>query len=73
MFFFFFFVGELYDALDAQLSEERLKARLLIKELKRFRKTRQPNAVACLERTYSQCRGRTLAATAILLRCMVTI
>lgn len=25
--------GELYDALDAQLSEERLKARLLIKEL----------------------------------------
>ncbi|HEY1199719.1 MAG TPA: maltose acetyltransferase domain-containing protein, partial [Niastella sp.] len=25
--------GELYDALDAQLSEDRLKARLLIKEL----------------------------------------
>ena len=27
--------GELYDAVDPQLSEERLKARLLIKELSR--------------------------------------
>jgi hypothetical protein len=59
--------GELYDPLDAQLSEERLRARLLLKQLNDSREDdhgAQPHPLG----THSKCRQRTLASAAFLLR-----
>lgn len=42
--------GELYDALDKQLSEERIQARLLIKELNNSREDRQEERLQILQK-----------------------
>jgi hypothetical protein len=59
--------GEMYDPLDQQLVDHRLRARLLIKAIKRNKRRRHSRKKPYTERTPTECITRPMVAATFLL------